>query len=152
VDQQTPAVSFISLRLVTVLKLLHHGKRVLLCMQSKTTASNAGSLKAAQRAAADDRAKGQMQTRQVGPADVRSTGLTAPLKLPASFEEATAHIPVPPGAQALTCEMVAGLSASGSFRLAAQRAAQALRTYHTRWRHHRWNDHLPAGYHSWTVI
>jgi hypothetical protein len=63
VDQQTPAVSFISSRLVTVLKLLHHGKLVLLCLQSNTTAFNAGSLKAAQRAAADGRAKGQMQTR-----------------------------------------------------------------------------------------
>lgn len=97
VDQQTLAASFASPKLADVLKLLQDGKLVLLCVQTKTTKSNAESLGAAQGAAADERAKGQIQVVQVDPTDQACADVVAPLKLPANLEEATIRILVPPG-------------------------------------------------------
>jgi len=97
VDQQTLAASFASPKLASVLKLLQDGNVVLLCVQSKTTKHNAESLKAAQGAGADERAKGQIQTVEVDPTDASCADLVAPLKLPAALEEATIRILVPPG-------------------------------------------------------
>lgn len=97
IDQETLAASFASPKLADVLKLLQDGKLVLLCVQSKTTKSNAESLSAAQGAAADGRAKGQIQVVQVDPTDQACADVVAPLKLPANLEEATIRILVPPG-------------------------------------------------------
>ena len=97
VDEKTLAASFASPKLASVLKLLQDGKLVLLCVQSKTTQHNAESLAAAQGAAADERAKGQIEVVQVDPTDEGCADVVAPLKLPANLEEATIRILVPPG-------------------------------------------------------
>lgn len=97
VDEKTLATSFASPTLAKVLKLLQDGKLVLLCVQSKTTRHNAESLKAAQGAAADKRAGGQIRTVQLDPSDRACADLVAKLKVSASVQEAAIHIVVPPG-------------------------------------------------------
>jgi len=97
VDQKTVAASFASPKLASVLKLLQDGNLVLLCVQSKTTKHNAESLKAAQGAAVDERAKGQIQTVELDPTDTNCADLLAKLKVSTSLEEATIRIIVPPG-------------------------------------------------------
>lgn len=97
VDEKMLTDSFASPKLASVLKLLQEGNTVLLCVQTATTAHNAESLKAAQAAAADDRAKGKVQIVELDPTEGTSTDLVAALKLPPALEDATIRIIVPPG-------------------------------------------------------
>lgn len=99
-DEKTLVSSFASPKLASVLKLMQDGKIVLLCVQSKSSKYNAESLKAAQAAAADERAKGQIETVELDPTDASCADLVTQLNLPAALEEATIRIIVPPGKMA----------------------------------------------------